>query len=225
MALVGYTNAGKSTLFNRLTGAAVLAADQLFATLDPTMRVVKLPSGRSAILSDTVGFITDLPTTLVAAFRATLEEVLAADVLLHVRDISHLDTDTQAHDVAEVLRDLGVDPDDPARRLVEVWNKADALPPESAEKTRVEASRRPNTRLVSALTGNGLQALLALIDERLAEGDEILDLDLAHNQGDILSWLHQQGRILEREDGEEGVRVKVALPKAAKGRLAQRLGR
>ena len=223
VALVGYTNAGKSTLFNRVTGAEVFAADQLFATLDPTMRVVKLPSGRNVILSDTVGFITDLPTTLVASFRATLEEVLSADLILHVRDISHAAADAQARDVIGVLRDLGVDPGAPEHRLIEVWNKIDRLKPDELARLDADTAARPDVVPVSALSGAGIETLLIRIDAVLAEGDEVLDLALGHDQGDVLSWLHQQGRMLAREDGEEGTKVRVALPKAARGRLMQRL--
>ena len=223
VALVGYTNAGKSTLFNRVTGAEVFAADQLFATLDPTMRVVKLPSGRNVILSDTVGFITDLPTTLVASFRATLEEVLSADLILHVRDISHAAADAQARDVIEVLRDLGVDPNTPEHRLIEVWNKIDCLEPGDLARLDADTAAKPDVVPVSALSGAGVETLLTRVDAVLAEGDEVLDLALGHDQGDVLSWLHQQGRMLAREDGEEGTKVRVALPKAARGRLMQRL--
>src|SRR3712207_4183363 len=158
IALVGYTNAGKSTLFNRMTQADVLAENMLFATLDPTSRAIELPHGEKAILSDTVGFISDLPTMLVAAFRATLEDVIEADVLLHVRDVSHGETEAQAGDVQGVLRDLGIDPDDTAR-LIEVWNKADLL--DEADRQRLAASAdrapgRPRPILISALTGEGI---------------------------------------------------------------------
>ena len=170
VALVGYTNAGKSTLFNRLTRADVQAADMLFATLDPTLRALSLPHGGKAMLSDTVGFISNLPTQLVAAFRATLEEVLEADVILHVRDISHEDAEAQEHDVDAVLRQLGIDPD-AGERILEVWNKIDRFDPDERENLRNIAARRPPERpcfLVSAETGEGIDALLTAIEERLA---------------------------------------------------------
>ena len=225
IALVGYTNAGKSTLFNRLTGADVMAEDLLFATLDPTMRVVKLPSGRNVILSDTVGFITDLPTTLVAAFRATLEEVLEADLLVHVRAIDHPEAEAQKSDVESVLTELGVDEPARAERLVEAWNKLDALPPETRAETVVRASESPNTIPVSAKTGEGLGTLLALVEERLSADDKTVHLDLGHDQGAIINWLHQQGRVLSRKDDESGVHLDVALPPAAIGQLDEKLGR
>ena len=225
IALVGYTNAGKSTLFNRLTGADVMAEDLLFATLDPTMRVVKLPSGRNVILSDTVGFITDLPTTLVAAFRATLEEVLEADLLVHVRAIDHPEAEAQKSDVESVLTELGVDEPARAERLVEAWNKLDALPPETRAETVVRASESPNTIPVSAKTGEGLGTLLALVEERLSADDKTVHLDLGHDQGAIINWLHQQGRVLSRKDDESGVHLDVALPQAAIGQLDEKLGR
>ena len=161
VALVGYTNAGKSTLFNRLTGAGVDARDQVFATLDPTMREIALPSRAHAILSDTVGFITDLPTSLVAAFRATLEEVLAADLILHVRDISHPDSEAQRRDVEGVLDELGIGAEERAARLIEVWNKADLLPGDELEPMRTAAARQPGTTLISAVAGTGIDSLLA----------------------------------------------------------------
>ena len=166
IALVGYTNAGKSTLFNTLTRAEVLAKDLLFATLDPTMRVIVLPHGRKAILSDTVGFISDLPTSLIAAFRATLEEVIGADLILHVRDISHPETEEQAADVARVLAELGIG-EARADRIIEVWNKADLLEPDARAMREAQAHRHRDRVLVSAVTREGLPRLLSLIEDKL----------------------------------------------------------
>lgn len=177
VALVGYTNAGKSTLFNRLTGAEVMAKDMLFATLDPTMRRVEMPDGPEIILSDTVGFISDLPTELVAAFRATLEEVLAADVILHVRDISHEDSQNQANDVAAILATLGVDEN---RAQIEVWNKLDQLPDDVAEARRQRAAREEGIHAISALTGEGIEALLEDVALKLEGVRHIEELSLIH---------------------------------------------
>ncbi len=197
-ALVGYTNAGKSTLFNRLTRAQVLQADMLFATLDPTLRAIDLPHGTKAILSDTVGFISDLPTMLVAAFRATLEEVIEADVILHVRDVSHEDTQAQLHDVENVLRSLGIAPEDP--RIIEVWNKIDRL--DEAGRTRIQNLSGRSTEhpaiLVSALTGEGTDGLLAAIESRLAASRSILHLVLDPADGAGASWLHRNTEVLEK---------------------------
>jgi GTP-binding protein HflX len=189
VALVGYTNAGKSTLFNRLTGAEVFVKDMLFATLDPTMRSVVLPSGREIIMSDTVGFISDLPTQLVAAFRATLEEVLEADLILHVRDISHHETTEQARDVMAILTDLGVSKDVP---LFEVWNKMDLLEPEDAEPLQVTADRREDVFAISALTGAGLDEMLESISGVLTPQKFEHSFSLSFAQGKQRAWLHQQ---------------------------------
>ncbi|PWK62623.1 GTPase HflX [Roseicyclus mahoneyensis] len=199
VALVGYTNAGKSTLFNHLTGAEVLAKDMLFATLDPTMRAVSLPDGTDVILSDTVGFISDLPTQLVAAFRATLEEVLDADLIVHVRDISHPKTEEQAGDVVKILRDLGVAETAP---LIEVWNKMDRVPPETAEALRTMAERREGVFAVSALTGEGLPAMLAAVAQTLAPPRHVSQVALAHSDGKRRAWLFGQGVVEGEEPGE-----------------------
>jgi GTPase len=205
VAIVGYTNAGKSTLFNRLTGANVLAEDQVFATLDPTMRVVRLQSGRRVIFSDTVGFISDLPTTLVAAFRATLEDVIEADLILHVRDIAHAETDAQRADVEGVLRELGVDtvPDDNV--MLEVWNKVDLLDADQrvALLSSSKFTQRPPVQ-VSALTGEGFEALLSAIDARLSLGDSVLEFVVPAGDGKTLAWLYTEGDILTRVTDELG---------------------
>ena len=212
VALVGYTNAGKSTLFNRLTRAEVQAADMLFATLDPTLRALHLPHGGKAMLSDTVGFISNLPTQLVAAFRATLEEVLEADVILHVRDIAHEDAEAQQRDVDTVLRQLGIDPD--AGRILEVWNKIDRFDAEERENLKNIAARRSPERpclLVSAETGEGVDALLTAIEDRLATMRMTLDLSIDASDGAGISWLHRNSEVLAKElhDGRFDMTVRV----------------
>jgi GTP-binding protein HflX len=216
VALVGYTNAGKSTLFNALTGAAVTARDALFATLDPTMRDLRLPSARHAILSDTVGFISDLPTELVAAFRATLEEVAAADVILHVRDAAHPDTQAQRADVQGVLEGMVSDgtldaawPD----RTIEVMNKADLL----GGIANVEL--RPSSVAVSALTSEGLSALTAAIDQRIGAGMEITTYAIPPSDGARLAWLYAHGEVVERHDEDEEISVTVRLLPADRSRF------
>jgi GTP-binding protein HflX len=206
VALVGYTNAGKSTLFNRLTGADVMAKDMLFATLDPTMRAVKLPDGPDVILSDTVGFISDLPTELVAAFRATLEEVLAADLILHVRDISHAATEEQAKDVREILSSLGVTGTTP---LLEVWNKIDAMLEEDRVAAVARAERDDSVFATSALTGDGLDALLAAVN-RILEGDRREDtLHLTFDEGRKRAWLFDKALVEEETQTDTGYTVRV----------------
>jgi GTP-binding protein HflX len=224
VALVGYTNAGKSTLFNRMTQASVLSADMLFATLDPTLRAVALPHGGRVILSDTVGFISDLPTMLVAAFRATLEEVIEADVVLHVRDISHEDAEAQLHDVENILRQLGIDPhNDPAdaRRLIEVWNKIDRLDAHQRERLANSAERQPaelRPVLVSAVTGEGIDTLIAAIAARLGESRELIELALDPADGAGVSWLHRHTEVIHKamdEDGRLAMTVRAAPDKAS----------
>jgi GTP-binding protein HflX len=225
VAIVGYTNAGKSTLFNRVTGAGVMAKDQVFATLDPTMREVALPSGRRIILSDTVGFISNLPTTLVAAFRATLEEVVGADLIMHVRDISRPDTNAQARDVEGVLHDLGIDPNAACSPVIEVWNKVDRLDPDARDELRNEATRADRTCLLaSAVTGDGLDELLAAIDARLGDRDNDLDIVVQPDQGRLLSWIHANAQVLDQASGEDGhidLRVRIAAEK--RGQLERQM--
>jgi GTP-binding protein HflX len=229
VAIVGYTNAGKSTLFNHLTGADVLSEDQLFATLDPTMRERELPSGRRVILSDTVGFISDLPTMLVAAFRATLEEVIAADVVLHVRDISHPETEAQRRDVQDVLDQLfeaaGVTNRAP---IIEVWNKIDLVTDDRRPDLNAAAERASRRGappvFTSALTGEGLDDLLERIDRHVADRDVTMVIDLPPTAGRLRHWLHENASVLETRENDAGIaEMTVRVPNDKHGRLLRLL--
>jgi len=222
IALVGYTNAGKSTLFNRLTGAEVYAEDQLFATLDPTMRRIETPSGQKVILSDTVGFISQLPHELVSAFQATLEEVIEADVIVHVRDAAHADREAQKSDVLAVLRQLGFS-DTFEDTMIEVFNKADLLEPadKAALANLVTRSNTPVV-LLSAATGDGCETLTAAIEKRITENYRTVEIALPHDDGASLAWLYDHGVVIERRDEDDAVHLKLRIDEADLARFEQR---
>lgn len=223
VAIVGYTNAGKSTLFNRLTGASVMAEDMLFATLDPTLRRVQLPHGTTIILSDTVGFISDLPTHLVAAFRATLEEVVEADLIIHLRDISDPDSSAQANDVAAILGDLGVDAADKTR-VLEVWNKIDNLGDEQRH-AQLEATYGPEAPIaISAVTGEGIDTLLSTVEQRISGALAPLTLTLSPRQMQFLDWVYRHGDVVERKDNDDGsITITVRATDMARNEILEKL--
>jgi GTPase len=222
IALVGYTNAGKSTLFNRLTSATVLAEDMLFATLDPTMRQISLPGVEKAILSDTVGFVSDLPTQLVAAFRATLEEVISADIIVHVRDISHSESDAQRDDVLAILRDLGIGSDTDAEHhpeMIEIWNKSDLLHPERHEELAGIAGRSEKTLMISAESGEGIETFKQLLSQRIAKGNETRSLALNASDGAALAWLHGRGKVIQKQEQGDRLLVDASLSRQLWGQF------
>lgn len=222
VALVGYTNAGKSTLFNRLTGAEVFAEDLLFATLDPTMREFPLSGYDKAIISDTVGFVSDLPTQLVAAFRATLEEVTAADIIVHVRDISHVTSDSQARDVEQILRELGVDLEGgEGAPIIEAWNKIDLIDQEGGEHVHIPEIIPDNVVPISAMTGEGIDQLLQMISSNLSLNHDTDTVTLSVSDGKRLAWLHENGRVLETEQDNDDLVLAVKMSKRNWGRFRQ----
>jgi GTP-binding protein HflX len=221
IALVGYTNAGKSTLFNRLTGAGVSVRDQLFATLDPTMRLLALRSGQPAILSDTVGFVADLPTDLVAAFRATLEEVRTADLILHVRDMAHGESAAQRQDVLGILRSLDLEDLVDEGRVLEFWNKIDLLAADGRDQLLTEAARQSNAICGSARTGEGLDELRLVLEGHLSASARVVELELDSADGERLAWLYRHGTILDRRDADGRTCVRVALAPLQHARLKQ----
>jgi GTP-binding protein HflX len=224
VAIVGYTNAGKSTLFNRLTGAGVLAENMLFATLDPTLRRVRLPHGTPVILSDTVGFISDLPTHLIAAFRATLEEVVEADLVIHLRDISDPDTSAQAEDVERILADLGVDAGD-TKRVIEVWNKIDRLDDGNRARLLADGKNAPPIA-ISAATGEGIDVLKAIIEARVSGDLETLTVTLKPDQLGLVDWLYRNGDVVSRTDNEDGsLTVSLKATQSAREEVESRLNR
>ena len=228
VALVGYTNAGKSTLFNRLSGADVMAKNLLFATLDPTMRSIKLPSGRDCVLSDTVGFVSDLPTHLVAAFRATLEEVIEADLIVHVRDIAHPDSERQRADVEEVLTVLGAIEEGGGTPMIEALNKTDALAPEQLAilQARAATGRERATQFpVSALTGEGVDALLEAVEAHLNREAAAREISVPLSDGATIAWLYRHGDVRSRQDEGEIARLTVALDAAATAQFERRVAR
>ena len=228
VALVGYTNAGKSTLFNRLSGASVMAKDLLFATLDPTMRSIKLPNGKGCVISDTVGFVSDLPTHLVAAFRATLEEVIEADVIVHVRDIAHPETEQQRADVERVLKELGALEEGGGKPLIEALNKIDALPADRRDMLQTRAAAGAERALqypVSALTGEGVDHLLEAISEFLGRAGTAREISVPLSDGATIAWLYRHGEVRHRRDDGELALLTVALDAAAAAQFERRLAR